>query len=329
MTPSAPVPARRPDDETERSRRHRTLAAAVAMGAVAAVLTAMVSLRIGGHYGISLFLGAPSAAGFVATLIHGRRHPVRGPDLLAISLWVVLFGLLLVLVLAMDGLMCGLMAAPLAFPAAFLGSAAALPFLARRSARAASWSAFPILWLALAAEPWLTAAPELRRVTTEVEVAAPADVVWDTVVAFPPITTPPSWEFRAGIAYPVSAELDGEGVGAIRRCRFSTGDFVEPVTVWDPGRRLAFDVLENPAPMIETSFYEQLEAPHLQHTFVSERGEFVLEPTERGTIRLRGTTWYRQRLWPQVYWNAIADRLIHRIHGRVLEHIRDVAEDAG
>jgi hypothetical protein len=115
-------------------------------------------------------------------------------------------------------------------------------------------------------------------------------------------------------------------VGALRLCHFSTGAFVEPITVWEPGRRLAFDVLSNPPPMTELSPYGDVEPPHLRDTFVSERGEFLLEEDGHGGVRLQGTTWYRQGLWPQAYWNWIADASIHGIHRRVLEHIRASAE---
>jgi hypothetical protein len=35
----------------------------------------------------------------------------------------------------------------------------------------------------------------------------------------------------------------------VRYCVFSTGPFVEPITVWEPGRRLGFDVAQQPPPM--------------------------------------------------------------------------------
>ena len=65
--------------------------------------------------------------------------------------------------------------------------------------------------------------------------------VWPRVIAFAPMDAPRDLIFRAGVAYPVRAYIDGAGVGATRYCVFSTGAFVEPITRWEPGVALAFD----------------------------------------------------------------------------------------
>jgi len=45
-----------------------------------------------------------------------------------------------------------------------------------------------------------------------------------------------------------------------------------------------------------------------------------------GGTRLQGTTWFHQDLWPNRYWNGWSRYLIGRIHHRVLDHIKTVAE---
>ena len=137
---------------------------------------------------------------------------------------------------------------------------------------------------------------------------------------------PPEWFFRLGIAYPQRARIDGEGVGAVRRCEFSTGPFVEPITVWDEPRRLEFAVTENPPPMHEWSPYRDLTPRHLHGYLVSRQGRFLLTPLAGGRTRLEGTTWYTNRMWPAPYWNLWSDHIIHRIHQRVLIHIQKLAE---
>jgi hypothetical protein len=59
---------------------------------------------------------------------------------------------------------------------------------------------------------------------------------------------------------------------------------------------------------------------------VSTRGEFQLEPLAGRRTRLVGRTWYRFDMRPQGYWTLWSDFFIHRIHLRVLRHIRDLAE---
>jgi hypothetical protein len=147
-------------------------------------------------------------------------------------------------------------------------------------------------------------------------------VVWPHVLGFSDLPEVPSWFFRLGIAYPVRARIEGAGPGAIRRCEFSTGAFVEPITVWDPPRRLAFDVISQPPPMHEWSPYQELHPPHLDSTMRSRRGEFRLVALPGGRTRLEGSTWYELDLAPQAYWSIWSDLIVHRIHRRVLEHIR-------
>ena len=125
---------------------------------------------------------------------------------------------------------------------------------------------------------------------------------------------------------PLRAHIEGTGVGAVRHCVFSTGTFVEPITVWEPGRRLAFDVAEQPAPLTEWSPWDDLAPPHLNGFFRTRRGEFLLIPLPDGRTRLEGRTWYEVDIAPAGYWMAFADAFTSRIHGRVLMHIGRLAE---
>ena len=40
-------------------------------------------------------------------------------------------------------------------------------------------------------------------------------------------------------------------------------------------------------------------------------------------------TWYKLDIRPHAYWTIWSDWLIHRIHHRVLRHIKRLAEDDG
>lgn len=112
----------------------------------------------------------------------------------------------------------------------------------------------------------------VRQVTTKVEIQAPIQTIWDTVIAFPEIKVPPTGLFAIGIAYPIQARIDGCGVGAVRHCVFSTGSFVEPISAWEPPTLLAFDVAEVPPPLREISIYGAIETPHLAGHMVSKKG---------------------------------------------------------
>lgn len=108
-------------------------------------------------------------------------------------------------------------------------------------------------------------------------------------------------------------------------CAF-TGPFIDPIEVWDEPRLLKFSVTSNPAPMREWTPYEAVHPPHLEGFLVSSGGQFLLERLDSGGTRLEGTTWYRHSLWPAGYWRLWSDELIHRIHMRVLKHIKAEAE---
>ena len=110
--------------------------------------------------------------------------------------------------------------------------------------------------------------PEVTSVVSSIEIDAPPDVVWKHLIEFPPIPEPDELLFKTGIAYPINARIEGTGVGAIRHCNFTTGSFVEPITIWDAPRLLRFDVEQQPAPMRELSFWD-IDAPHLHDYFVS------------------------------------------------------------
>jgi hypothetical protein len=169
--------------------------------------------------------------------------------------------------------------------------------------------------------------PPLYAVTTAVVIKAKPETVWSHVVSFSQLSPPTELMFKTGIAYPIRAEICGQGVGAVRHCVFSTGAFVEPITVWDEPRLLRFDVTSQPRSMDELSLYSNLRPPHLENYLVSQRGQFELKSLPDGTTLLEGTTWYQNRFWPAPYWHLWSDYIIHTIHGRVLQHIKSLAEN--
>lgn len=168
--------------------------------------------------------------------------------------------------------------------------------------------------------------PSLVAVTTSVVVDRGTQDVWNQLVTFNHLEAPGELIFHGGIAYPIKAEILGKGVGSVRRCEFTTGAFIEPIEVWDEPRLLRFSVQDVSPPMIELSIYDHLDLPHLDHYFVSEKGQFALTPLAGGKTLLAGTTWYRHNIWPAPYWRLWSDYILHTIHRRVLEHIKVKAE---
>lgn len=276
-------------------------------------------------YGSALFFATPFLMGLTTAILYNRKHlRTLGATLGLACVSIALTGAV-TLLFAIEGILCLLMAAPLAMVVAVFGALVgyAMAWQARRPTVAAAMVAALPLLTGVESE---VAAPSLREVTTSVEIDAPPEEVWKNVIGFSELPPPPQWFFQQGIAYPVRATIDGEGVGAVRRCEFSTGPFVEPITVWDPPRRLGFDVTSQPPSMTEWSPYQSIDAPHLEGYMVSRRGEFRLVALPGGRTRLEGSTWYTLAIFPETYWVTFGELLLHAIHGRVLDHIRDLSE---
>ena len=305
--------------------------AVVALMAAAATWVGAQRLQT---YGWALFVGSPFAMGFVATWICSGSRGATLMRCLGVTWGAMLAGGIALLAFAFEGVVCLVMAAPLAMALGSVGSLTA--WAVRRSwgmqpgGTGPPTMALALIPLGMGLEHWLPVASPVRPVRTVLEVDAVPAVVWRHVVSFSRLPEPTQWMFRVGLAYPVRAEMHGTGVGAVRLCHFSTGPFVEPITAWDEPRRLAFRVESNPEPMQEWTPYRAIHPPHLEGHFLSRAGEFLLEPLPGGRTRLVGTTWYEHGLWPDVYWRAWSDGIIHSIHGLVLRHVKALAEaDAG
>ena len=127
------------------------------------------------------------------------------------------------MIFALDGLICLLMALPLALVLALIGTALGrlVGSVVGGSTGATIASLLPLSFPFLVGfEDAITPAPVIREVTTSVLIDGRIEDVWNTVIAFPEITEKPGIIFRLGIAYPIKAHIEGEGVGAIRYCVF-------------------------------------------------------------------------------------------------------------
>jgi uncharacterized membrane protein YhaH (DUF805 family) len=299
-------------------------------GVVAALVVALVAVLLSAFvletYGLALFLATPFLIGVVSAYAYnygfprasGETHQVVWLSLLVIAGSLVLF--------ALEGLLCIAMALPLGGLVAVFGGAIGREVAIRSRA---GWQRAALSLLLLPGSAMVDAAAPSSLVTevvTSIVVNAHPERVWDEVIAFRRIDETPGLIFRLGIAYPVRASMVGEGVGAIRRCEFSTGAFVEPITGWEAPHRLSFDVAEQPPVLQEWSPYRSVYAPHVDGFFRSVRGEFRLVPLPGGRTRLEGSTWYALDLYPRPYWEPIAEALLHRIHSRVLAQVKRQAE---
>jgi hypothetical protein len=275
---------------------------------VAGLLCYVILKQVSKELGVACFIGLPFFAGFSTALAVAYRGTVRIPGAIGYAMATLGIAHVALFALAWEGAVCLLMALPLTAVVTIAGAVAGV-------ATARAVMKVPQVIASLGLVPALALLPlgtVPASVVSEVRVQAPPEVVWRDVVAFPRIDAPPTAAFALA-ALPLEARVDGEGPGAMRHCIFTTGEFLEPIEIWRPGRELAFGVAAQP--------------PGLDAYLEVTRGRFELVPNLDGSTTVVGTTWYALRLAPVAYWRLWTDALIGAIHDRVLAHIARLSED--
>jgi hypothetical protein len=288
---------------------------------------AYLATNIFREYALGLFVWLPLVLGATSTLIYGYDNPVTKRKMFGISMWTLLVFCIGLLTFAWEGLICMIMAFPIGLLFTWIGHWVGFQILKSKAGNKSA--TIVLLFLSvpsvMAFENAGEGKDEIRSVVTSIEINAAPEQVWKDVVAFPQLKEPTQFIFKTGIAYPINATIQGQGVGAVRHCNFSTGSFVEPITVWDEPHLLKFSVDEQPEPMKEISFYD-IHPNHLHGYWISKQGQFKLTRLANGHTMLEGTTWYVNKIKPELYWTVWSDYIVHEIHQRVLEHIKTQAE---
>lgn len=281
----------------------------------AALFASAVALLHAGIYGFFVFVLHPYALGALTCWVF--RPPSRGA-----ARWygsgAILTASCALFLCGVDGGICVLMSLPLTIPLCICGASRAF-----RNIR----ESMALLLLMPASLAYDThARPPVYSVTTSIEIAAPPELVWPSLIHMSSLPEPREWYFRAGVAYPTGMSIAGSGPGATRYCTFSTGPVVEAIDVWDAPRSLRFHIIQNAPPLREWSLYGAISPKHLHGYLISREGEFRLTPLSGNRTLLEGTSWYEHGLWPANYWRLWSDAIVHRIHRRVFAQIKAAAE---
>lgn len=278
-----------------------------------------------GQYGIALFVLTPLFIGAGSTILYGYKNKITKKQAWYVGFLTLGIFTIGLLIFAIEGVICIAMAAPFGLLLTWVGSLIGHSIVHKNPSRGSSVMIILVLFIPTTGFIEKDQEPTLTSVVSSIDINASPETVWDNVVEFPELNKPTELIFKTGIAYPINAKIDGVGVGAIRHCNFTTGSFVEPITVWDKPKLLKFSVLERPAPMKEISFWN-IDAPHLHDYFVSRQGQFKLISLPNGKTRLEGTTWYYHYIKPAFYWRIWSNYIVHQIHNRVLAHIKANSE---
>lgn len=307
--------------ENDRKRKTR----AIAFTVLISVLLTVMCIYWAGEYGFALFVITPLFMGICPVIIYGKKKPITRGDAFYIGSLTLLFYCFAMMLFALEGLICIIMALPFAFLLVWIGSVIGYEVISKKPRGGAPTIIALLFIIPVFSFIEKNSVPSVTSVTTGIDIDASPEVVWENVVEFPPLNEPTEFLFKTGVAYPINAKIKGNGAGAVRYCNFTTGSFVEPITVWNQPKLLAFEVLEQPAPMKEINFWD-VDAPHLHDYFVSKKGQFKLIALPNGKTRLEGTTWYYHRIKPEFYWRMWSNYIVHSIHNRVLKHIKANSE---
>lgn len=294
--------------------------------ALAGALLTWFSANLLKTYSASFFIGTPFLLGAIQSFFLNRKNHLKVFDTAALVVTTVFITHLFIVLFALEGLICLAMSLPLSCAFACIGSF--LGTMIARFGRPTSLGPMALIVMLPVSPVIETQLPQTHTdvVLSVIEINATPEQVWPNVVSFSVLPTSDYWLFKLGVAHPLRARIEGSGVGAVRHCEFSTGAFVEPITVWDQPVRLGFDVKYQPQPMKEVSFYDHVDAPHLHGYFRSKRGEFKLIRLPNGNTLLEGRTWYEMDIQPGWYWQIYGRWFIHKIHERVLEHVKNLSE---
>ncbi|MGM5631656.1 hypothetical protein O2K51_12205 [Apibacter raozihei] len=288
-------------------------------------LLGIISIKYLSVYGLTIFIFLPFLLGavpsFYVTKIKYKRNVYYQAVInLSISLFLLLF-------LAMEGIICIIMALPilllLVLLGALIGKSVAKKFKVNEKLLTVFFLTSSMVFLSFDSK---NKASALISVTTEIDINSSVENVWTNVLEFDSISPPKEIIFKTGISYPTDAKIKGRGIGAIRYCNFTTGSFVEPITEWNAPYELKFAVERQPLPMNEMNPFWNIQPLHLKGYFLSKKGEFKLRNIGDNQTQLSGTTWYELNIAPAGYWKLWSDFIIHKIHLRVLNHIKERSE---
>ena len=177
------------------------------------------------------------------------------------------------------------------------------------------WYVWLIAALPLAAQqvesliPWRQ---EIAVVQTSLTVDATPEEAWNAIMFYEDVEHPPPWLLHLALPQPIRSEGNKQKEGEIVRCFYNCGTISKRISRVQPGRRLSFEVVEA---VMRSENYAQL-----------RDGHFEIEPLTDRQSRITLTTRYERKHRPAWIWEPIERKVIHTLHGHVLEGMRRKAE---
>lgn len=270
-----------------------------------------------GDMGYALFFAVPVSFGAIlgyATRMQTWAYVVVG--ILAIA--SVVFALIS---FSLAGIFCGFTLGVIFLIPTFFGMACGI---ALRSILIASrwdhawyfrWYVWLIAVLPLGAQQIDSAIPwrqEIAVVETGLTVDATPEEAWNAIMFYEDVEHAPPWLLHLALPQPIRSEGNKEREGEVVRCFYNCGTISKRISRVERPRRLSFEVVEA---VMRSENYAEL-----------KDGSFEIEPVGERQSRITLTTRYERKLRPAWIWEPIERKVIHTLHGHVLEGMRRKAE---
>ena len=280
-------------------------------------LTYAGCLQTGGEMGYSLFFAVPISFG--AILGYACRLQTWAFAIVGILAICSVVSILVVWSLA--GIFCGFIVGIIfLFPFFFgvvCGVILRLFLIAGRWDHA--WYFRWYVWL-IAAMPVLTQCledtfPQRREVAiveTGLTVDATPEEAWNAIMFYEDVEHAPPWLLHLALPQPIRSEGNKQKEGEVVRCFYNCGTICKRISKVEQPRKLSFDVVEA---QMRSENYTTL-----------KDGSFEIEPVGATQSRITLTTRYQRKLRPNWIWEPIERKVIHTLHGHVLEGMRHKAE---
>lgn len=286
--------------------------------AVVGSLIVFFAARSWTSYGWSLVLVLPLATGLLIGVVEIResRAIIGGSALVAVALLVFL-----TVTLGIAGVFCTVILINVCLVPLVVGIVAGRLVRARLLRMGVrSWTALalalmvlPVPGLFLEATDGPTGAVEEVRTVRVIELAP--DEAWSHLTFYEDVRLPRPWLARLGLPHPLYTEGDPDRVGAVTRCVYDGGWLRKRITAHEPGRRLAFEVIEQHG--IEDRSIELVDS------------SFELVPTGDGRTRITLTTRYLPLLEARAFWRPWEHRTTRALHDHVIAGITAGAARGG
>ena len=149
---------------------------------------------------------------------------------------------------------------------------------------------------------------ESTSVTTQMTFTAPPDQVWERLMFYEQVDTPPPLGLRLLLPVPQGTVGRKSEVGDESRCLYREGHLVKRVTRVDIGRHYGFDIVEQ---ALEVGGGIRLDG-----------GAYMLRAVGPASTEVTLATRYSSPRRPRWLWRRIEAAVCHRMHRHILGAMR-------